>query len=154
MKKSILSLTILAVLFTACQTKTPEEEADSIATAPDTTLANANTCYVYIKNMDTVSLTLSTVGNEITGKLDYNFYEKDKNSGTITGLIKGDTLLSDYTFLAEGSLSVRQVAFIKQGNNLVEGYGPAEEKDGQFKFTNVAELDFSKGIRLIETPCQ
>lgn len=149
-------MTCLAVLFTACQTKTAEDTADSIATAPDTTLATADTqtCYAYTKDKDTVSLTLKAVGNEVTGQLDYNLYEKDKNSGTITGLIKGDTIIADYTFMSEGINSTRQVAFLKKDGSLIEGYGPSSDQDGKVIFTTTAGIKFDGSTTLTEVPCK
>ncbi|WP_367865499.1 hypothetical protein [Pedobacter sp. WC2423] len=143
MKKTILSLTILAGLFAACQqNKTPAQKIDSLATTPDTNTSKAKACYVYIKDKDTVSLSLITAGNAVAGSLNYNFYEKDKNAGTIAGIIKGDTIIADYTFQSEGSTSYRQVAFVKKGDQLLEGYGPTQEADGRTVFTNLAGLKY------------
>ena len=143
MKKTILSSTILAGLFAACQqNKTTEQKIDSLATTPDTNASKAKACYVYIKDKDTVSLSLITAGNAVAGSLNYNFYEKDKNAGTIAGIIKGDTIIADYTFQSEGSTSYRQVSFIKKGDQLLEGYGPTQEADGRRVFTNIAGLKY------------
>jgi len=154
MRKSILSLALLAGFFAACQNKTPEETADSLATTPDTTMAPAKTCYAYIKNKDTVSLSLNSVGGDLTGNLNYNFYEKDKNEGTIAGIVKGDTIIADYTFNSEGTSSVRQVVFLKKDNQLIEGYGPAEEKGGKTVFTDLSKLKFGDAVVLSEIDCK
>lgn len=154
MKKSILSIALLAGFIAACQTKTPEETADSIATMPDTTMTKGKTCYAYIKNKDTVSLSLIMIGSDVTGNLDYNYFEKDKNIGTIAGLIKGDTIIADYTFMSEGINSVRQVAFLKKGNQLIEGHGAFEDKNGKSVFKNTESLNFNDGTILSEIECK
>lgn len=144
----------LTILMTACQdtskTKTPGktglEEAIIDGVQQD--------CYLYIKNRDTVSLTLTSDGNKHKGELTYNLFEKDKNAGKVSGEMKGDTLMMDYTFNSEGTTSVRQIAFLKRGNQLIEGYGAAEEKDGKMVFKATQNLDFSSnGITLTKTDC-
>jgi hypothetical protein len=143
MKKTILLFTVLAGFFSACQqNKTTEQHIDSLAATPDTNASKAKTCYAYIKDKDTVSLSLIIAGNAVAGNLNYNFYEKDKNAGTIAGIIKGDTIIADYTFQSEGTTSYRQIAFIKKGDQLLEGYGPTQETNGRRVFTNLAGLKY------------
>lgn len=154
MKKSIVIITALAGFIAACQNKTPEQKIDSLAKAPDTAVTENRMCYTYLKQKDTVSLSLTKVGNAVTGELNYNFYEKDKNSGTMAGTVKGDTILAEYTFNSEGKSSVREVAFLQKGDQLIEGYGPVAEKGGKTVFTNHAELKFGEGVALSLIPCK
>lgn len=154
MRKSILILVAVAGCFAACQNTSTEQQIDSLATAPDTSTTPGQACYTYIKNRDTVSLTFTTAGHEIAGKLSYNLYEKDKNSGTVSGMIKGDTIIADYTATGEGTTYISQVAFLKKGDQLLEGYGPSEEKNGKRVFTNKAALKFGEAIVLSAAPCK
>jgi len=154
MKRSILLLTVVAGFIAACQNKTPEQKIDSLATAPDTTVIADKACYAYIKNKDTASLSMTKAGNAVTGQLDYNFYEKDKNAGTIAGVIKGDTIIADYTFNSEGTSSVREVIFIRKGDQLAEGYGPMEEKGGRTVFTDKSKVKFGDYILLSPIECK
>jgi len=154
MKKSILLLAVIAGFIAACQQKSPEQEVDSLATAPDTTIASSKECYAYMKNRDTVSLSLSEVGNVVTGDLNYNLFEKDKNIGTLAGIVKGDTIIADYTFNAEGTSSVRQVVFLKKDGQLVEGFGPAAEENGKSVFTKLSALEFGDAVVLSPIPCK
>ncbi len=85
--------------------------------------------------------------------LTHNFYEKDKNTGTIQGELKGDTLIADYSFVSEGVSSVREVVFLKKGSELVEGYGDADQVDNKLVFKNRSTLNFS-GITLKPTACE
>lgn len=93
---------------------------------------------------DSILMNLTMKGNQIlAGKLIYNFYEKDKNEGTLIGELKGDTLLADYTFMSEGISSVRQVVFLKKGNTYIEGYGDVvEEASGKVVFKDRKQLQF------------
>jgi len=126
----------------------------------NTTLTDANSsknleghhCYLYATSQDTVSMSIDVSGLVVTGELNYNFHEKDRNRGKLTGKINGDTLLADYTFISEGVESIRQVAFVRKGDSLVEGYGESEEKSGKTVFKNSDALKFT-GSELIESNC-
>ena len=99
---------------------------------------------------DTILMNLTMKGNQIlSGKLIYNFYEKDKNEGTLIGELKGDTLLADYTFMSEGISSVRQVVFLKKGHTYIEGYGDVvEDASGKVIFKDRKQLKFDGKIIL------
>ncbi|MBG6235525.1 hypothetical protein IWX76_002093 [Pedobacter sp. CAN_A7] len=128
MKNHALAFIALSAVLTACQQKPNNPvEIDSVAEEKKLT-GNVEECYTYIKNRDTVALTMSQVGTAITGRLTYKLFEKDKNEGRVVGKIKGDTLLLDYTFASEGTTSQRPVAFLKQDDQLIEGFGPAETR--------------------------
>ncbi|MDB5019280.1 MAG: hypothetical protein JWQ28_407 [Pedobacter sp.] len=131
-------------LMLACQNK-PE---------PEQKQANQQNCYSYNTNRDTVQLSLKIQGAQVSGNLFYSIHEKDKNSGSVEGKLRGDTLLLNYTFKSEGSQSVRQVAFLKQGNSLVEGYADVQEKGGIVMFKRPADLKFNSIIVLQKSACE
>jgi len=110
-------------------------------------------CFKSIKGHDTVYLKLERFPNVVTGNLIYNFHEKDGNTGTIDGVLTGDTLIADYTFMSEGQQSVRQVAFIIKDSMATEGYADMMEEKDKMVFKNSAKLNFSKGIQLKAIPC-
>jgi hypothetical protein len=160
MKNKFLVTLILPVCFAACQPKPAgtEQSANSPVEAGgienvDST-ATSKTCYTSYKNRDTVELSIVTAGNKVSGALRYQLYEKDRNKGTIVGEIKGDTLLANYTFNSEGMESQRQVAFLRKGDQLVEGYAEIEEKDGKVSFKDTKALKFGAGIELQKTDCK
>ena len=68
--------------------------------------------------------------------------------------MNGDTLLADYKFMSEGKLSTRQVIFLIQGDDAIEGYGNSEEKDGKMVFKNINEVVFGKGLILKKAECK
>lgn len=163
MKRSLLLLTGIALLASACNSNnTDTKGADSTSvTAIDTTLtpavpiqAKITDCYIYTKNRDTVKLKLNTENEELTGDLSYNLFEKDSNKGTISGEIKGDTILAEYTFDSEGMRSTREVVFLKRDGKLYEGFGDLEEKSGKTVFKNRAQLKFGNAIVLSLTECK
>jgi hypothetical protein len=111
-------------------------------------------CYTYIKNKDTATLTMISSGPITTGELKYNLYEKDKNTGIFEGELRGDTLIAEYTFNSEGTESVRQVAFLKKGNQLIEGFGDVEEKNSKMMFKDTSKLTFGQSIVFNKVDCQ
>jgi hypothetical protein len=110
-------------------------------------------CYAYISGNDTIKLKLEKFPNVVTGTLAYLFYERDKSKGTIDGVMRGDTLVADYTFMSEGTSSVRQVVFMVKDSTVTEGYGPQEKKDGKMIFKKISTVDFSKGTKLQRIQC-
>ena len=111
-------------------------------------------CYQGILKKDTMLLSLTIKGNEVTdGKLSYKFFEKDKNDGTFTGKTSGDTLFAEYTFNSEGQKSVREVAFLKKGDSYIEGFGDMEEKNGKMQFKDKKKLFFDGKTVLDKIPC-
>jgi hypothetical protein len=111
-------------------------------------------CYQSINNKDTVLLDLTVADKAVSGNLQYNFFGKDKNKGTFSGEMRGDTILVNYIFTSEGTTSTRQVIFLKKGNTLVEGYGEMEEKGNKMIFKNINTIDFSKSIVLKQIDCK
>jgi len=149
MNKIILPMLVI-LTFTSCK-------KEAAATKIPKTVAEKNaieTCYKGILKQDTIVMSLVIKDNLITeGKLSYHFFEKDKNEGTLKGEIKGDTIYADYTFMSEGSQSVREVAFLKQGNSYIEGYGDVKEYNGKMIFKDVKHLKFDSKMVLVKTDC-
>ncbi len=113
-------------------------------------------CYEGVQGKDTVSMTLIIKGDKLQyGNLSYNYFEKDDNEGTLVGAFRGDTLKAKYSFQSEGTMSVREVIFLKQGKNYVEGNGPVQEdQDGKVVFKDYKEIQFDSSFPLLEVPCK
>jgi hypothetical protein len=161
-RTSFLFLAITAGLLGACNSENSDKKtADSTELiAEDTTFTatkpaegNSTECYTSAKNRDTVIMKLNIAGEEYTGELDYRFFEKDKSKGTFAGEMKGDTLIAEYTFDAEGMRSVREVVFLKKNGNLIEGFGDVEEKGAKVMFKDRSKLTFGDVVVLAKHPC-
>ncbi|NCI50290.1 hypothetical protein GWC95_10180 [Sediminibacterium roseum] len=146
MKSKFLGMLIVLGLFTACKSDGNSEEAKPVKMSdPD--------CYRFAADRDTVLLSFSTGKDSVAGTLEYNLFQKDKNTGTINGWIKNDLLLADYTFMSEGTSSVRQVAFKKISGDWVEGYGDTKEMNGKVVFVNTDSLEFEPKLALKKVDC-
>jgi hypothetical protein len=135
-------------LLAACHEQTNQASQEPTAPAP-----TGQQCFAYRTETDTVRLTLQTTQPTVTGQLAYRYFEKDRNQGTISGTMHGDTLLADYTFQSEGRQSVRQVAFLRRDIGFVEGYGPVAERAGKMAFTSPRTLHFDAKYTLLPVAC-
>lgn len=133
-------------LLAACHEQTTQATQEPTApTGPQ--------CYAHISATDTIRLTLQTTQPTATGRLTYHYLEKDRNQGTISGTMHGDTLLADYTFQSEGTTSVRQVAFLRRDIGFIEGFGPVAERQGKMVFTQPRTLTFDAKYTLLPVAC-
>lgn len=156
MKKSVLAMAAVLVVMISCKKEVKEEVV--MPTVQDEMPVEepaVKECYSAIIKKDTISLSLTVKDSSLEeGELHYNFFEKDKNHGTLTGTFKGDTLFADYTFMSEGKSSVREVVFLKKGNTFIEGYGDVEEKDNKTVFKDKKKLSFDSKVALSKMHCK
>ena len=140
------------LLALACNNSTKDNAlADSTATTR--TGESPDRCYAYLTEKDTVRMQLVLDGKNASGDLNYRWYEKDNNTGTLNGTMQGDTLVADYTFSSEGAQSVREVRFLKQGDMLIEGIGDMEEVNGKMVYKLPADIRYMGGLVLKKVSC-
>ncbi len=156
MKKYLILMAAAFGLQSCNSGSTSTENADSTITAETAVVsaAESNLCYVENHNRDSTYLQLHTKGAQVTGKLDISLYEKDRNSGTVTGVVKGDTILLDYTFQSEGSESVRQLAYLQKEGKLIEGFAEVQEQNGKTVFKSLSSLKFDGSVVLEPAACK
>jgi hypothetical protein len=129
------------------------EQSTQATQEPTAPAATGPQCYAHTSATDTIRLTLQTTQPTVTGQLVYRYFEKDRNQGTIQGVMHGDTLLADYTFQSEGTTSVRQVAFLRRDIGFIEGFGPVAERQGKTVFTQLRTLQYDAKYTLLPVAC-
>ena len=139
---------------TSERTDTIEQTNEKIAVEPETTLATGKTCYQYIKGKDNAKLSLKIEGKKASGDLAYSWFQKDKNTGTINGEMRGDTLIANYTFASEGKQSVREVVFLKKGDRLLEGVGEVTLDGPRTLFADRSKLVFGESVVFSRVACK
>lgn len=153
MKKIVLVGVIAASLFACRQKKTAV-----IAQASDVELeipaAPTKTCYQYIKDKDTATMTLNMTGKKGSGDLAYHWFQRDKNFGTFEGEFHGDTLIANYNFTAEGKQSMQQVVFLKRGETLIEGVGEVKIDGGNTLYRDLSMLTFEDTTVFAKVNCK
>ena len=148
MKKITLFL-FLGAAFVSCKKESLEKTPAVVAEIPA-----IEECYKGILKEDTIVMTLVLKDRQvIDGQLNYHFFEKDKSEGTLKGQIKGDTHHANYTFMSEGKESVREVAFLKEGDAYIEGYGELKESGRKMIFKNPGQLKFDSKTILSKAEC-
>ncbi len=152
--EKLLRLCCLFIVLIACNNASDKSMNSSVSLVDSIQSSTNHYCYENAAGTDSVSLHIDLVGTDVSGELLYAIRGKDRNEGSVHGEWFGDTLLLDYMYQSEGSLSSRQVVFLKQDSLLVEGYGASEEIEGKLRFVNRAELSFGQGIRLKEVNCE
>ena len=156
MKKVILLGVVFMSVFVSCKKRMENEEPPAVLEKIVVEEPESKECYRAILQKDTVSLTLNIKNGQLSsGNLSYNFYEKDKNVGTLVGELKGDTLYADYTFMSEGISSVREVAFLKKDDSYVEGFGDViDDNNGKVTFKDKKQLQFDGNVVLSKVDCK
>ena len=157
MKNIIPALVIIAAALASCQggtAKKTQAKIDSTIVSSAQTANDTMYCYQYINKRDTATLSFKQDDHTISGSLGYNLYEKDRNAGTISGVVKGDTIVADYTFQSEGKSSVREVVWLKKGETLVEGFGEVQDVNGKTKFKAINKLTFTDAMVFTKTTCK
>ncbi|HTN20085.1 MAG TPA: hypothetical protein VL125_06400 [Pelobium sp.] len=151
MKTFITLLSSSVLLFVACNQNKP---AGDTATATQDSAKNVKQCYQATVKTDSASLSYENVDGKVTGKLAFNFAEKDDSNGDITGYFSGDTLFVDYVFNAEGTVSKNPLVFLKSGNDLKQGYGEIESYLGKTYFKDHSQLKFEDGFLFKPVDCK
>jgi hypothetical protein len=142
---------LLFVLFCliACK-KSPK--AETIAKSEEEKPVVVGDCYMSVSGQDSILMQFVIENTSVAGQLHYRLTEKDKSGGALFGEMRGDTLIADYKFISEGIEAEREVAFLRRGNEFVEGFGDSEDKEGRVVFKNVSALRF-EGQPLHKTDC-
>lgn len=133
---------ILASLLGSCTSR--EKNTDGTSSQDENKKEASLNCYRYATATDTIFMQLHQAGDSITGTLVYALKEKDRNQGRINGKMTGDILVADYIFISEGIESTRQIAFKKDGDSFIEGYGDLK---------NPGALDFNGSFKLEGVSC-
>ncbi|MEI6947395.1 hypothetical protein V9K67_09405 [Paraflavisolibacter sp. H34] len=140
---------LLSALLAACGKwkvfKTPSN--------PDNKETRHAACYIYLNSPDSIHLQIIFADNGIKGTLLYGTPGREGQGGFFSGYIKGDTLFAEYTFKANGRTGVREVAFLRTMNGLLEGTGPTETRDGKTVYSHPSALTFPEERLLKVVTC-
>lgn len=157
MKKMLLFIAAASMFMTSCESDSKKQGTldSSIMSDHVEKYTKPDECYIYNKDKDLATLRIYGTGeNKVLGQLTYSLDGKDKNSGPIYGIVKGDTIIVDYKFQSEGVYSKRQVVWVKHGGALVEGVGDVYQVNGDVKFKNISKLTFGTSIVFEPTNCK
>lgn len=149
--KKIKLATLFIYFLAACNNIKMEDQNSSIKT---NLVTEPSSCYSFNNGKDSIKMSIEITNNEAKGDLNFNYYEKDSNTGTFTGNLNGDTLWANYTFISEGTESNREIVFLKQGDKWIQGYGEVMEKNKGFVFMNHDDIRFDNNFVLEKVECK
>lgn len=154
MKRIINTVAVVAICFGfACGEKSTQP---SSATARDAqaVATTQKLCFESVSGRDTFSVSLTiTPAGDVSGTLDYLFYQKDSATGTLKGKKQGDVIIADYSYTIEGSQQLEEVRFKLQGNTLLRQQGELKElPDGKLVQKNPDSAPYNEAFAQIS--CQ
>ena len=137
------------------QTVSSKEEVDTTGNA---SIGNVNVkdysgCYIRVLNRDTLTASLQQSGNNITGKLTFDNYQKDGSTGKVEGTVEDGIMKLIYSFQSEGMNSVMEVYFKADGNSLIRGIGEIKVKGDTAMYANPASINYPSGEKLDKVAC-
>lgn len=148
---------ILLALLLACNSRentTTEENSIPLSVNKDTTVNNDITgCYLQVLQKDTIVANLKQEGNQVSGVLLFDNYEKDGSAGTVTGTREGKILKLRYDYQSEGLSSVMDLFFEINDDKLIRGVGDMETKGDTAYFINPSLVTYPADTRLYRISC-
>ena len=110
-------------------------------------------CYSQIIERDTSLLQIEQKGNTVNGTLSYSIYQKDRNDGTLQADVTGDIIKGWYLFKSEGIVSVREVAWKINADELWPATGEVIQRNDTTLFAQPDKLKFDSSRPFKKVAC-
>jgi hypothetical protein len=104
------------------------------------------TLYTAINKNDTATLKIKLTDKEFYGQLEINYRGSFKDSGGVSGVIKGNTLKGTYRFQHYGIEKWHSIpiALLKKDNRLIMGEGLMEIYMGMYYFKKNTPINYQQ----------
>jgi hypothetical protein len=107
----------------SCQNRSTEQSASQSADTTSSTLADASAapdtlCFRQIMGRDTTTARLFVNGEQASGYLAINRYEKDRAQGPFSGKVYPDHIRADWQRSGEGVTDTYALDMVRQGDTL------------------------------------
>ena len=143
MKYKIAILVCVSLLFGACQNK--EEKTETVikeTTVEQPVEAEApvekEMCFMQVVSKDTLLLTITRDGDNISGTFKSIPFEKDKKTNVFKGNISGNMVNAIGTAMAEGTTVQEEIIFTIENDKAGIKFGEMiEGDDGVYRYKNV-----------------
>jgi hypothetical protein len=89
----------------------------------------------------------------VNGSLSYNIYQKDRNDGTLQAELAGNIISGWYLFKSEGVISVRQVSWKINADDLWPAIGEMIQKNDTAMFVQPDKLQYDSSRPFKKVPC-
>ncbi len=160
-----IHLLLLVVLAFGCNSKnssstdTVIDSPSTVKSAPDTANSSANTtalldgCYMKVTGRDTLFLQLQQSGQNISGSMYFDNYEKDSSKGTVTGKMENGKLILWYSFDAEGMHSYSQQVLQPVEDGLILGNSDVRASNDTTYIKDLSAVQFPASNKLSRVAC-
>ena len=127
------------------------DRSDTLKVAVTDTISSG--CFTQVVQKDTALLQVENNKGNISGALTYDYFQRDRNDGTLKGEQTGDIIKGWYLFKSEGIMSVRQVSWKVNGNELWPAVGETVEKNDTLIFKEPEKLRYDSAHPFRKVPC-
>lgn len=110
-------------------------------------------CYQGDTGRDKQAISYDLTGDQVKGVMEVQYFNLTPQTGKLKGTLRGDTLDGEFIYEQDEQMIYRQVIFIRQNDQWVEGIGELQEVDGKQVFTNKNALNFSHPLVLEKGAC-
>ncbi|MET4080264.1 hypothetical protein ABIB40_000204 [Pedobacter sp. UYP30] len=143
MKNLIILTALVSAFFVTSCTQTSKTVGDE--KTPDKLIDSA--CYGAAFDKDNAHMVLKNYASgKVGGTLEVNYEKNPKNTGTLDGKFKGDTLYVDYRFTSgTETVHTNPLAFLKKDGKLIMGVGQIETTLGRSYFVKDKPINFEVG---------
>lgn len=100
--------------------------------------------YVAVKKRDTGRISLNIAPSTFKGVLQINYDQTYTDSGDVQGIVKGDTLIGDYSY-KHYKLKLwkrKPIALLRKGDTLVMGEGIIKNTFGRIYFDQTVPIEY------------
>lgn len=134
--KTLPFFLLVAAVASSCSQSGSQANKNTDSLKTDVTSGNSDACFLKTIGKDSVMLQVHIQDTSVSGDLSYRYFEKDKNTGTISGSIRNNIIHAQYTFMSEGTQSIRPVVFKLQDDKAYEAVPDSINPEGIPVFTN------------------
>lgn len=131
----------------------PEINSDTVVNNTAVVDSVSSGCYSQIIQRDTSLLQIEQKGSTATGTLSYNIYQKDRNDGTLQAEVTGDIIKGWYLFKSEGIISVREIAWKINADELWPATGEVIQRNDTTLFAQPDKLKFDNSRPFKKVAC-
>jgi hypothetical protein len=110
-------------------------------------------CYQGDTGRDKQSIAYDLTGDQLKGVMEVQYFNLPPQTGKLKGTLRGDTLDGEFIYEQDEQMIYRQVIFLRQNDQWVEGIGELHEVDGKQVFNNMNALNFSHPLTLKKGAC-
>lgn len=133
--KRIIVLSITSLFVLGCSSNSNKSGKTDTVVAGETLAKAKNTprtnntptvsslCFLRIDGKskpDSTSIELVIKGDQVTGQMNWLPYQKDSRKGTLSGIMKGDTIQAKWSFMQEGMKDTLNLRFKLNGDKLLQ----------------------------------